>query len=249
MHKQSLLPSGWDVPVIFRDRLGEFPGRQRTMVADGHLLVVLHSPPEPGEERRQGRFFWRAPDGTWKSTTGIRGPSALESHLEDYDTLLDKLTESEQLAQNSRDYFEVLNHVAPIVRATRNLHAALQEARQSVPRDRQIINFRNKAYALERQAELLMTDAKSTLDFTIARQAEAQAASSQQMALSAHRLNLLAAFFFPIATLTAIFGVNLRTGIEDWDKAHSPALFLVVMAFGLLFGVMLTAFVSRRPPT
>lgn len=249
MYKQSLLPSGWEVPEIFRDRLGEFPGRQRTMLADGHLLVVLHAPPEPGEERRRGRFFWRKPDGTWNSTTDVRGPVALESHLEDYDKVLDKLTESEQQAQSSRDYFEVLNHVSPIVRSTRNMHSALQEARQSIPQDRQIIIYRDKAYALERQAELLMTDAKSTLDFTIARQAEAQATSSRQMALSAHRLNLLAAFFFPIATLTAIFGVNLRTGIEDWDNAHSPVIFFLVMAVGLLFGIMLTAFVNRRPPS
>ena len=61
---------------------------------------------------------------------------------------------------------------------------------------------------------LLYNEARNSLDFSIARRGEEQARSSHRMAVSAHRLNLLAAFFFPIATLTALFGVNLRHGLE-----------------------------------
>jgi hypothetical protein len=56
-------------------------------------------------------------------------------------------------------------------------------------------------------------------------------------------LNVLVAFFFPIATLTAIFGVNLRTGLEE---VAPPFLFLAVIALGLVFGGVLTAFVTRK---
>ena len=45
---RSVLPYDWDVPEVFRKRLGEGAGRQRCMTADGHLLLVLHQPPTPG---------------------------------------------------------------------------------------------------------------------------------------------------------------------------------------------------------
>ena len=64
------------------------------------------------------------------------------------------------------------------------------------------------------------------------------------MVVAAHRLNMLAAFFFPIATLTAIFGVNLRHGYEE---RHVPQLFLVIIGVGLLMGLLLTLFIGRRP--
>jgi Mg2+ and Co2+ transporter CorA len=55
---------------------------------------------------------------------------------------------------------------------------------------------------------------------------------------------MLAAFFFPIATLTAIFGVNLRHGYEE---RHVPQLFLVTIGAGLLMGLLLTLLIGRRP--
>jgi hypothetical protein len=64
------------------------------------------------------------------------------------------------------------------------------------------------------------------------------------MAVSAHRLNLLAAFFFPIATLSAVFGVNLKHGLEDFPP---PLLFIGVIALSLVFGGILTAFVTQTP--
>ena len=56
---RSLLPLSWQVPDEFHRRLGDQPGRQRTMKADGHLLVILHAPPKPDVAEREGRFFWR----------------------------------------------------------------------------------------------------------------------------------------------------------------------------------------------
>jgi hypothetical protein len=65
------------------------------------------------------------------------------------------------------------------------------------------------------------------------------------MARSAHRLNLLAAFFFPIATLSAVFGVNL---IHGWESESAPIPFLAMLALGLMLGCVLTLFVTNRPP-
>ena len=54
--KASLIPASWDVPEEFRQRLGDEPGRQRVMQADGHLLLILHAPPLADSPVRDGRF-------------------------------------------------------------------------------------------------------------------------------------------------------------------------------------------------
>ena len=66
----SLLPSDWTVPAQLRSRLGNTAGRQRVLEGEGHLILVLHAPPGADETGRRGRFFWRAPDGTWPPAEG-----------------------------------------------------------------------------------------------------------------------------------------------------------------------------------
>ncbi len=239
----TLLPAAWKVPPVFRERMGTQVGRQRMMVADGHLLLILHAPPKPDEAGRVGRFFWRSPDGTWTSNEFGTGVNALNSHLDSYQEITSKLDAQEENASSAQDYFDVLESIAPVNRAAHNLYNVLQEARKACPEYRELINLRDRAYDTQREAELLYNGTKNSLDFAVAKRAEEQAVASHQMALSAHRLNVLVAFFFPIATLTAIFGVNLRTGLED---TAPPFLFLGVIALGLAFGGVLTAFVTRR---
>ena len=60
---RSLLPTSWDIPQIFRDRLGVTSGRQRAMVHEGHLLLVLHGPPSDDHAARGGRREAGAPTG------------------------------------------------------------------------------------------------------------------------------------------------------------------------------------------
>jgi hypothetical protein len=243
-NQKSLLPSSWPVPDVFRKRLGEDVGRQRAMFHEGHLLLVLHDPPRPDEVERGGRFFWRKPDATWVSTTEAAGQTAIDKHLDEYESAIDKLDAREAAAHSSQDYFEILHALTPLVRATHNLHATLQEARELVPDDRRILNYRDRAYTLSRQADILQADAKIALDYRIARQAEEQSRSSRQMAHAAHRLNLLVAFFFPIATLTAIFGVNLWL---PWENIRTPGPITGLLAAGLLAGLVLMLFVGRKP--
>lgn len=237
-NKPRLLPATWDVPQTFRDRLGKTVGRQRMMFADGHLLLVLHAPPERDQDERSGRFFWRKPDGTWSSNKHGSGIGSLIKHLDEYDACLDRLEEQEQKATSAKDYFEINDHLAPLIRASNNLHSALHDARKQCPDFRELIDARDHAYNIERTAELLSSGCKNGLDYQMARQAEEQARSGHRMAVASHRLNRLAAFFLPLATLSGLFGVNLQNGLEQID---APYAFLSVTAIALLIGAIFSA--------
>lgn len=245
-----LLPAHWELPDEFQKRIGQSVGRQRAMSVDGHLLLILHAPPQHGERTRSGKFFWRQPAGKWFSSDdnakqqSDAGIIALQNHLKHYESLVEKLEHAEETAIVSSDYFSVLSQLTPLQRATRNMHQAIQEARESIPEDREIINLRDQAYRINRFAELLFQDTQHALEFVVAKRAEMQANASDQMADSAHRLNLLAAFFFPILTLSAVFGVNLASGLET--AAPQPYPFLGIIAIGLLLGIFLKKFVIQK---
>jgi hypothetical protein len=238
-----LLPAAWNVPKSFRDRLGSQVGRQRIMFADGHLLVILHEPPRPDETRRGGRLFWREPDGTWHSNSLGSGIRALNQHLDEYAQVVQSLEEREERAQTSDEYFPLLQAIAPLFRAARNMYDTLQLARETVREDRDLIACRDTAYAIQRTAELLQTDTKNGLDCAIARRAEEEARSSREMAAAGHRLNVLAATFFPVATIASIFGMSLKSGLED---VLSPMLFWLVLLVGIGTGFILRASVVQR---
>jgi hypothetical protein len=241
----SLLPADWNIPEKLRHRLGPTAGRQRILVEDGHLLVVLHAVPGPDETGRRGRFFWRDPIGTWRAAPADDRVSTLENHIAEYQQVIEHLERGEDDAKLARDFFELLDHLAPLARATRNMFDVLQQVRESLPTEREIIVLRDQAGDLMRRAELLREDSRNGLEFAIAWQAEQQAETSYQMSVAAHRLNLLVAFFFPIATLMAIFGTNLKTGLEKWNELAGPLPLFAVLAAGLLCGVILTGFVTR----
>lgn len=246
MAEQSTLPPSWEIPQDFRDRLGKQAGRQRAMLSEGHLLLILHRPPDPGEVKRWGRYFWRKPDGTWASSDLGAGPQALSRHLDQYAELLEKYDKQDEEAVSAEDHFAVLEGLVPVHRSARHLHETLQEARKKVSQDRDLINVRDRAHEIERTAELLYREAQHALDFTIARRAEEQAKSTRRMALSAYRLNLLAAFFFPIATLSTIFGANLDHGLRGFEMDYAPIPFLALVAFGLALGFILKSFVTEE---
>ncbi|MBC8355179.1 MAG: hypothetical protein H8E66_24655 [Planctomycetes bacterium] len=238
-----LIPPLWEVPQDFRDRMGEQVGRQRPMTADGHLLLVLHAPPKPNENQRHGRLFWRDSEGQWTSKERGTGINALDKHLDEYDELITSLDHLEEQATTSSEYFAILERLSPVHRSAANLHQVLQDAREECPDFRELIDVRDRAYGIERTAELLLAEVKNALDVAVAKRAEEQAATSHHMAVSAHRLNMLAAFFFPIATLMAIFGANLRHG---WEETWPPIPMLIVLGLGLTLGGILTVFVTKR---
>jgi Mg2+ and Co2+ transporter CorA len=215
------------------------------MFGDGHLLLVLHAPPQVGEDQRTGRLFWREADGSWKSNALGTGVAALKSHLAEFAARLDQLDDELQTAASSHDFYRLLQAIAPLHRTARNLHATLQQAREMLPADRELINVRDAAGELERTAELLHGDIKNGLEFIQANQSEEQTRRSYEMTVAAHRLNLLVAMFFPIATLSTIFGMNLTHGLEVYN---TPAAFWGVLLAGFVCGLLLTGVVASRPP-
>jgi hypothetical protein len=210
------------------------------MQTEGQLLLVLHAPPLPDEPRRRGRLFWRKADGSWLSNELGGGPAALGKHLAEFEEVIERYDRQEDVAAHVDELFAILEAMSPVHRAARNLHATLQDARQMISGDRDLINFRDRAYEIERSAELLVGDVKNALDFAVAKKSEEQAAASHQMAVQSHRLNMLAAFFFPIATLMAIFGTELPHGLEAFIP--HPTLFYVVVGAGLLLGILLAGY-------
>lgn len=261
MQNKSLIPATWDVPDDFRERLGRRVGRQRLMIAEGHLLLLLHAPPQPDEDDRVGCLFWRSPEGEWRSSDHGSGPNCVSKHLSTYEEVVDKLDHLEEQSEgvalgsaryhdyrgtgfSSRadDYFVLLESLLPLHRSASHMHQVLQEARKAIPKDRDMINFRDVSYELERHAQLLYTGAKNALEFDIARRSEQQAKASHKMATAAHRLNLLAGFFFPMATLSAVFGVNLVHGLEN---KPGPLPFLAMVGAGLFSGIILTLFLQQ----
>ncbi len=246
MAETQLIPQSWAVPDAIRRRLGDQVGRQRTMTHEGHLLLVLHSPPKPDEDERQGRFFWRSPEGVWSPKAMRHGETAVGELIGEYDKMLDAIDADEDRAYTAAEYFDLLTLLNPLVRAEHNLHQALQQSREELPEVRELILLRDRAYATSRRAELLQADAKNTLDFVIARRAEEQAAASERQAVAAHRLNVLAALTFPLLTLCAVFGMNLGHGLEQWNAGASPLPLLAVVGAGLGLGALLVGYVIRR---
>ena len=238
------IPVDWKVPDLFHERLGDIAGRQRAMTAEGHLLLVLHEPPVAGVPERVGRLYWRDPEGNWKGKPFGEGVQALRRHVAEFVERVDDLERRWQTAAAAEDYYALLQSIAPLHRTSRNLHATLQQARELAPDDRDLINLRDQVGEVERAIELLHGDARNGLDFTVAYQAEQQAGRTYDMAVAAHRLNILAAIFFPVATLSALFGMNLAHGLED---SATPLYFWGIVGLGLVSGLILAQVIARKP--
>ena len=214
------------------------------MSADGHLLLVLHEPPRDGETRRKARLFWRSPEGSWQSNGLGPGIAALRKHLNEYLDLIDRLDKAEDRAERAEDYFRILWDLAPLHRAAGNMHDTLREARDLVREDHELIVCRDEAYHVYRSVELLQGDAKIGLDCAIARRAEEEAESGHRMAVAGHRLNVLVAIFFPIATIATVFGMNLDHGL---GATEGPWLFWLLVSASVVCGFFLRAAITEKP--
>jgi Mg2+ and Co2+ transporter CorA len=201
----------------------------------------LHELPGPDEHRRRAALFWRNPQGVWLTNLEGNGLTGLTAHLARFEKRLEALEDEENRATTAAEYHVVLEHLAPVLRTSRGLHRALQQAREMMKTERELINLRDLSASIERTAELLLQDAEFGLNFTVARQAEAQAATARQMAATAHRLNLLAALFLPLTALASVFGMNFNSGLED-----SVALFWSVCGVGVAMGLALIIALRKR---
>jgi len=243
MATQSFIPATWsDLPEQFRERLGSTAGSQRCMQSGDHLLIVTHQVPEPDQPQRRGVLFWLDATGQWRASNGDPGKAALNMHLDRFAKRLEQYEVDEQKADQSHEYLRVLDGIVPIMRTLKNLLAALEQARDLCTKERMLIEARDRAYDLSRQAELLHADVKNSMEVAMIRKAAEQSTAAQQMAVAAHRLNTLAAFFLPIATLGSILGTTLT---DNWSWSQSPAYFLLMILAGIILGFVVNQFVNR----
>ena len=249
------IPSGWDLPAALSARVGQGAGRQRAMIDDGHLLIVLHRVPKPNSNLREGVLFWRepatppeeravpghAPAAQWRSTAAKDGLPSMRLHLDEYERAINELEKRQESANDARGLFEVLEAIAPILRAAKNLGNALQSALDQMPEAVELLPLREQAGDFERAAELLQADAKNALDYQIARGNEESARLANEAAKSGQRLNIIAAITLPITALSGVFGMNLPNGLEN----APPSLFWLVFGVGAAFGVALSLVLAR----
>ena len=90
----------------------------------------------------------------------------------------------------------------------------------------------------------------------VAKQAEQQSRASHRMSAAAHRLNILAAFFFPIITLTALLGLDVTRlaralGFElelGESSGMETVLLVAILVCGLGTGWILMKVINRPTP-
>ncbi len=239
-----IIPPTWSLPDAIRVRLGQNTyGRQRAIVEGGHVLLVLHKPPGPDDRDREGVLFWRGLNGEWQFSRGGPGPGSLKRHVQAFLDREGELAQAYDTADTADALFTLLEALVPLTRAARTMHAALQTAREAIKSDPFLIELRDLAAQAERNFELLQEDVRNALHHRTAREAEAQAQASRDALHASHRLNILAALFFPLTAISSLFGMNLRHGL---DESSSP-LFWLVFAAGVTLGFILKAWVLAKP--
>lgn len=241
-------PKIWDLPFDIRRQLSGRGGRQRAIAADNHLMIVLYQVPETKSDRGETVYFWRNHEHVWHYSERGGGFSSLEKVIEDYANRIAELEESLSEAKDSRARFQLLDEVTPVLRSVRNLADALHKAlelsdqqalaatvnkarRDDEPQPSQLQNVCDHANEISRAAEILKSDIESAIQFAQARQQELQSHYVCQQSKAAHRLNILAATFLPVATISSVFGMNLASGLENMT-----ALFWIVFLASIGIG-------------
>ena len=235
------IPPGWDIPLEIRARLGERSGRQRELAADEHVVMVLHKVPETGSRHRDGVYFWRTPEGEWRYSGGGQPRAMLQRMIDEYEDAVDKLAELHERSNTAFQKFAVLEQIGPLNRAARNFADTLLKARNEVKAHegkKEFQIFCDHANEIARACELLQLDARNSLDFHIAEQSEIQASHSREMERATHRLNNMAAIFLPLTAVASIFGMNLRSGLEE----SPPWLFWGILGSSVIAGLVVSEF-------
>ena len=242
----NLIPKPWQVPPRFRQRVGTHAGKQRAMIEDGHLLLILHDVPTPDDSTRIARLFWRDATGQWKASSGQgNGLASLKRHLEGFQAAVqdldDKVDKSHNdLVKGADELYDVLRKITPLHRTARHLHKTLQDARDGVDAV-ELISLRDMGVDLERASELVVADAKNALEYTEAKAAAEQTVFAKKSADAQHRLNLLAALFFPVTAVASVLGTEMHTGIEG----AGAWLFWLLIAGSMVLGFFLRGALSK----
>ncbi len=240
----TIIPKSWDLPEVFRNRMGQDVGKQRLMSEAKNFLVVLHELPVRDDRGvRKPALFWVNEVGEWKSMPNSGGRSALKQLVQDYYdrvmTLEGRLSNMDGI-ETAESVHDILDLAAPLQRAVRNMAAVVQELRTALNSDREVLNIRDLAVSTELAIDLLTADAKSSLEYLIAKNAMIQAKQAEKAAKEAQKLNRLAALFFPLVTMASLLGMNSPS------KMLSDGSVYAVVIFGLLLGGLLWVILSKK---
>jgi hypothetical protein len=235
----------WTLPAEITARLGsESWGAQRAIFEAGHLLLVLHAPPKANGNERECEVFLRQPNAKWQHKGIDHGERALAKFLDDYRALLDTLETRFEKATDIDALFAVIDSLIPLARSTANTKLALQAAREALG-DAFSIDMRDRSVEIARGFELLLADARLALEYRVARSAEEQIRAAEIGNRAQQKLNILAAVAFPLMSVSAVFGMNLRSGLE-----HLPILaFWLVFVGGVGLGLFVRQWVSAIKPS
>ena len=238
-----IIPPTWALPDAIRKRLGQSTyGRQRAVIEEGHILLVLHKPPSPEHDKREGVLFWRNAGGEWQNSKGGPGIGGLKRHIGEYAELEAQLTREYENTEDATGLFDIMERATPLARAARNMRQALQDAREAVEGDLQVIELRDFADDVDRNFDLLLQDLRNAVDFKIAKEAESQARLTKETLKANHRLNILAALFFPLTAVSSLFGMNFSNGLDQ----SNPMLFWVILGAGLVLGFGIKSWVLAQ---
>jgi hypothetical protein len=247
-----IIPPGWNLPGPVRARLSDKTfGRQRIIFEEGHLLLILHRPPAADDSQREGVLFWRTPDGIWKWTRGSNGGPALAAHVQSYIDCEAALSSACDKAEDAASLYELLASLAPLARSARNMHSALQAARDAVKTEKLLIELRDRAYETERNLELLQEDVRNMIQYRGAREAEEQSRMAAEALRASHRLNIMAALFLPLSAITGLFAMNPAAGFDPATAIYFWLIFVISIALGVALKNWVVAHkeTSVRPKT
>ena len=237
-----IIPHNWEIPESIKQRVGvNTYGRQRAIMEEGHLLLILHKKPEPEQDERVGVLFWRQPDGDWRTSLGGKSVQGLKDFINEYIAEHEQLEKEYDAALTAKDFFSLMDSVIPLKRAASHMFQAVQSAREQAKNYTEIIELRDIAYDAERRFDILWQDAKNAVDFRIAQESEEQAELSKEALVASHKLNLLASFFFPLTAVASIFGMNMTSGLEEMDIY----VFWLVFVIGGIAGFAMKSWVTK----
>ncbi|BDS06383.1 hypothetical protein NT6N_14230 [Oceaniferula spumae] len=231
---KSIIPESWAVPESMHHGIGKKAGRQKMIEEDGHILLILHQLPVLGDDgRRKRSLFWRNPEGEWKSKRHGDGIAALQEHVGIFSKAVEKVDAKLDVSTDAGDYLEVLRAATPLHRSCRNMLNVLEQLRDVLPADADVMSLRDWALGLERSTEFIASDARHGMDFCMAESAERQARASKEAGDEARLLNRLVAFFFPVATLAAIGGMNPP------NEVFGSTQIWMILGIGMIAGLVL----------
>ncbi|AWB66462.1 hypothetical protein C2869_08490 [Saccharobesus litoralis] len=237
-----MLPRKWDVDSRILARLGKSVGKQRVISENGQHLLILHALPDKSDKQREGVFFWCNAAGEWQSTLRGRGLAPLMEHIASFAQKEVELEKTYQQAQSAKTYFQLVEQIAPVLRAVKNMCSTLQSAREQIGDE--LIDFRNQAEELQRTFELLYQDCQHGLEYAMARKAEEQSELQRKALLAGHRLNILMAVFLPLTALASLLAMQIPDSLEQLFSLG----FVSALIIGLGLGLLLRSWVTKTQP-